>query len=158
MTTLGHSTIKRRDDKGKPYGYKKKHNKDTDYDSRTGKYPRLFHAIADWIQQGRDVLKTRLEHMNLFPEKNWFVADVDTTKGGIILMQALKASVLRSGSDRNSDALRLILRNSYVAKRDKNLLTQKNCSQQRLILWALRDELNRAKGKSLHLLCAETED
>ena len=29
------------------------------------------------------------------------------------------------------------------------------CSQQRLILWALRDQLNRATGPSLHLLCAE---
>ena len=156
MTTLGDqdNKIKRRDKNGNYYG-------ETDYDCETGKYPRLFHGIADWVckvtpgEQPRD----SLECHNLFPSPNWFVSKEDTTEDGRILMQALKASVLRSGNDsndRDSDALRLVLQNSYIAECKEELLyvDDESCSQQRLILWALRKELDDARGQSLHLLCA----
>ena len=120
-------------------------------------YPRLFHGIADWVCSTNQRPRNYLEEHDLFPSLNWFVsANEEVTEGGRILMQALKASKLRSGSDsedRNSDALRLILRNSYIDRLKEELLTSESCSQQRLILWALRDELNHATGPSLHLLC-----
>ena len=115
-------------------------------------YPRLFHGIADWVCSTNLEPRNYLEGHNLFPPSNWFVSEEENiTEGGRILMQALKAYKLRSG-----DALRLLLKNSYIAKREKDLLDLENesYSQQRLILWALRDELNHAKGPTLHLLCA----
>ena len=121
-------------------------------------YPRLFHGIADWVCSTNRRPRNYLEEHDLFPSSNWFVSEnEEITEGGRILMQALKASKLRSGSgseDRDSDALRLILQNSYIARCDSDLLDSESCSQQRLILWALRDELNHATGQTLHLLCA----
>ncbi len=154
MTTLGDkdNKIKRRDKNGNYYG-------ETDYDCETGKYPRLFHGIADWVCKvtPRKQPRSSLERDGLFPSPNWFVSeDEKTTEGGRKLMQALKASVLRSGNgskDRDSDALRLLLENSYVGKCKAELLNDESCSQQRLILWALRKELDDATGQSLHLLC-----
>lgn len=119
--------------------------------------PRLFHGIADWVCSALPQLRNDLKSEGLFPCPNWFISEDEenTTEGGRILIQALKASVLRSDSGRDSDALRLILRNDYIAECQEELLTCESCSQQRLILWALRDELNHATGQSLHLLCAE---
>ena len=137
-----------------------------------GSGSRHFHDIADWActaskkhknSSGNWVqpLRDELTNKGIFPY--WFVSTdgernngkpryEDDTKNARFLMQALRAS---SSQEQDSDVLRLLLRNTYISDCDGRLLKSEFCSQQRLILWALRDELNHAKGQNLHLLCAK---
>lgn len=147
---------------------------------------RLLHDIADWActASGRPdphiysptdpwPLKEILTRSGIFCR--WYTStDIETSsqpdgptvqlrdidfENTLSLMAALKASLRGApGDEGRTDALRLILRNSYVAECNSRLLTNEYCIQQRLLLWSLRRELSKATGDSLHaLLVTDTE-
>ena len=114
---------------------------------------------ATWVQPLRDKLTKKGIFSHWFISTDgkhaerghpWYKYD---TKNALVLMQALRASSQKNSKGQNNDMLRLLLRNTYIRDCEKRLLTSEFCSQQRLILWALRDELKNATGPSLHLLC-----
>lgn len=140
---------------------------------------RLFHDVADWVctasgrldefGNGRNwiwPLKEQLTRKGLFSK--WFVStdservgrrhryrfEIDTDNA-MKLMAALKASVCGSlEDDDETDALRLLLRNSYVMNRTGRLVEGEFCAQQRVLLWMLRHEIANASGRRLHTLLA----
>lgn len=141
---------------------------------------RLFHDIADWVcaasgkkklENGNTStwawpLKEELIEQKIFPY--WFVSTDGTkikgnmehftldTKNALILMCAIKRSVTGDVlSNSRADVLRIVLRNSYISSCAKRLLTDEYCAQQRLILWALRNEFALAGGRDLHALLAD---
>lgn len=120
---------------------------------------RLFHDIADWvctaIRPGYEVFRKVLTQKEIF--RHWFV-NTEDTENTLVLMDALRASANSKNSEQDNDTLRLLLKNTYIRNCDKRLLKPESCSQQRLILWALRDELKNATGPSLHLLCVQVEE
>lgn len=136
---------------------------------------RLFHDIADWIcaasvDVGSGILKRELIATKLFPR--WFHSTDNEEISGegaryyerdganaLMLMRAVKALFLsddraingRDSTDHGgSDALRLMLRNSYVQRCSMRLLDHEHCAQQRIILWMLRREIDYATGSGLH--------
>ena len=137
--------------------------------------PRFLHCIADWActasKKDKSGLRDWLKNEGIFP--HWFVSTdekprtsstdgkckshpwyEDDTKNALVLMQVLRASSNKNNKGQDSDVLRWLLRNTYISGCDDRLLNSEFCSQQRLILWALRDKLDDATGQSLHLLCA----
>ena len=125
---------------------------DTGISEGNAKERRLFHDIADWVctairhQSFRGVLTEK----KIF--RHWFVNREDT-KNALVLMDALRASSNSENNEQDNDTLRLLLRNTYIRDCNDWLLTSEFCSQQRLILWALRDKLNHGTGPGLHRLC-----
>lgn len=144
---------------------------------------RLFHDIADWActasgklydqatRQWIWPLKEQLMNRELFP--HWFVStDGEKSKekskrnrgkyffetdsrNASALMGALKASFHGSFNDRSGgDAIRLLLRNTYIETCDDRLFNSEFSAQQRLILWSIRQELEYASGRALHSLVA----
>ncbi|HED00484.1 MAG TPA: hypothetical protein ENN18_08880 [Proteobacteria bacterium] len=141
---------------------------------------RLFHDIADWActasgklenRQTRPPawvwpLKEELTKQRIFP--HWFVSTDGTkirsnmnyftldTENALTLMCAIKRSLTGDVlSNSRADVLRIVLRNSYISSCAKRLLTDEYCAQQRLILWALRNEFALAGGRDLHALLAD---
>jgi hypothetical protein len=131
---------------------------------------RLFHDIADWVctasskhwdnQLKKKVwpMRTELESHSIFlrwyistdEDKDEYKKDYDNAR---LLMRAFKASFLGNDEDGSeSDALRLVLQSSYVNECHIRLGNSEHCSQQRLILWKLRHELDYAQGRTLHSL------
>ena len=122
---------------------------DDGIDEDKAKNRRLFHDIADWVCTAS--LRAELKEQEVF--KHWHISDeTDDTDNAKVLMQALRASSQKDSKEQDSDMLRLLRRNTYIRDCEKRLLEKEFCSQQRLILWALRKELQNATGPSLHLL------
>lgn len=144
---------------------------------------RLFHDIADWActASGRvhDFLKNQwiwplneqLCNKKLFP--HWFLStdgNRDTKNPGKFwyetdrqnsseLMAALKASFRGEfGARGESDALRLMLRNTYIETCDEELFKNAFCAQQRIMLWNIRHEFEYATGRTLHSLVASDSE
>jgi hypothetical protein len=136
---------------------------------------RLFHDVADWICSASGRIRNRatglwvwplneqLKNQKLIP--NWFVStDGERQRGGtrwfeedtrnsLALMRALRASFQRNFGELG-ESLSLVLENSYVASCNDRLLNNEHCSQQRVILWTLAQELDYTTGRKLHSLLA----
>ena len=120
---------------------------------------RLFHDIADWACSAAKTPFARIEVERIFPR--WFVGTDDQqfkedSSNAFVLMRTLKM-VLTDTSDNNSktDALRMLLQNTYLTEINDRLLTNNNCAQQRLILWSLKNEFTSAHGRDLYALLAD---
>ena len=120
---------------------------------------RLIHDIADWACSAAKKDYARIEMKRIFSQ--WLVSTDDLqfkedTSNAFILMRALKV-VLTNTSDNNprTEALRILLHNTYITEINDRLLTNDNCAQQRLILWALKNELSSARGRDLYALLAD---
>jgi len=144
---------------------------------------RLLHDVADWVctassrlhdrinDQWVWPLKMELVKKELFPKwfistdgeirshypsrAYWFEAD---TRNALMLMNSLKASLRGSLRSRTgTDAVRLVLRNSYVENCNDRLRSNEYCEQQRILLWTLRPALHGASGESLHALLLDLQ-
>lgn len=121
---------------------------------------RLIHDIADWAcsaaTTGGEILRDVLSDSDVI--QNWILPDdaesfMHTSRR---LMSALRAAEVDRPSE-SRDALQLILRAGRVSTCDDALLNSPNASAQRLLLWALRETLERASGETLLSMLAIAE-
>jgi hypothetical protein len=122
---------------------------------------RLFHDIADWACSAAKTPFARSEVKRIFPR--WFIGTDDQqfkedSENAFILMRTLKMVLTAtSGNNSKTDALRLLLQNTYITEINERLLTNDNCAQQRLILWALKNEFTSARGRDLYALLTDED-
>lgn len=120
---------------------------------------RLIHDLADWAcsaaTSGGDNLRKALSDSQVI--QNWILPDnaIEFSHTSLQLMAALRvASSDRAPDFESRDALRFVLRARRVSACDDSLLTDDSAFGQRVLLWALRDTLASATGKTLLSLLA----
>lgn len=121
---------------------------------------RLVHDLADWAcsaaTSGGDYLRKALSDNQVI--QNWVLPEDATefARTSLPLMTALRvASSDRDPGFESRDALRFVLRARRVSDCDDSLLADDSAFGQRVLLWALRDTLASASGKTLLSLLSE---